>query len=100
VPDHAAREDRAVGAEQGFGIPHGPEPSPPTESPRGGELNAAVMDAQRVAYLSAVHHEPCELIVCDAYHRILRRELIPGDGDETATGQRTTDGRPNGSGGP
>ena len=33
-------------------------------------------DAQRVAYLCAAHRSPCELIVCDAYHRVLRREVI------------------------
>ena len=33
-------------------------------------------DAQRVAYLCAAHRSPCELIVCDADHRVLRREVI------------------------
>jgi hypothetical protein len=33
-------------------------------------------DAQRVAYLCAAHRSPCELIVCDAHHRALRREVI------------------------
>ena len=35
-----------------------------------------VEDARRVAYLCAAHRSPCELIVGDAYHRVLRRELI------------------------
>ncbi len=33
-------------------------------------------DAQRVAYLCAALRTPCELIVCDGYHRVLRREVI------------------------
>ena len=36
-------------------------------------------EARRVAYLCAVHRHPCELVVCDAYHRVLHRELIDGD---------------------
>ena len=38
-------------------------------------------DAMRVAYLCAAHRHPCELIVRDAYHRVLHRELIGGDTD-------------------
>jgi hypothetical protein len=37
-------------------------------------------DARRVAYLCAAHPRPCELIVCDAYHRVLHHELINGRG--------------------
>lgn len=33
-------------------------------------------EAQRVAYLCAAHEHPCELVVRDAYHRVLRRELV------------------------
>ncbi len=33
-------------------------------------------DARRVTYLCASRRPPCELVVCDAYHRVLRRELI------------------------
>ena len=51
MSDYAAREDRAVGAKQGQRIPGGPEPSPPPECPRGGELNAAVTSA-----LVGIHH--------------------------------------------
>jgi len=36
-------------------------------------------EAQRVAYLCATHRRPCELIVCDAYHRVLHHELIDAD---------------------
>ncbi|HYB25076.1 MAG TPA: hypothetical protein VEF89_00525 [Solirubrobacteraceae bacterium] len=35
-------------------------------------------DAQRIAYLSAAHAGPCELIVHDAYHRVVQRQLISG----------------------
>jgi hypothetical protein len=38
-------------------------------------------DARRIAYLSAAPRRPCELIVCDAYHCVLHRELIDGHGD-------------------
>ena len=54
-------------------------------------------DAQRVAYLNAAHHRPCELIVCDAYHRVLRHELIAGEIEPIASEQRIADGHPNGS---
>lgn len=48
---HVARQERAVRAEQGHGIPGGREPSPPPECQRGGELNAAVTSA-----LVGIHH--------------------------------------------
>ena len=35
-------------------------------------------DARRVAYLAVAHTRPCELIVRDAYHRVIHRELIDG----------------------
>jgi hypothetical protein len=35
-------------------------------------------DARRVAYLAVAHARPCELIVHDAYHRVLHHELIDG----------------------
>jgi len=37
-------------------------------------------DAKRIAYLCAACRHPCELIVRDAYHRVLHREFIDGDG--------------------
>jgi hypothetical protein len=37
-------------------------------------------DARRVAYLCAARARPCELIVCDAYHRVLHSEFIDGSG--------------------
>ncbi|HUA49415.1 MAG TPA: hypothetical protein VMA77_29535 [Solirubrobacteraceae bacterium] len=36
-------------------------------------------DAKRIAYLSAAFRHPCELVVRDAYHRVLHREVIDGD---------------------
>jgi hypothetical protein len=33
-------------------------------------------EASRVAYRCAADRRPCELVVRDAYHRVLRRELI------------------------
>jgi hypothetical protein len=42
-------------------------------------------DARRVAYLCAARTRPCELIVRDAYHRVLHHEVINGKGDPTAT---------------
>ena len=38
-------------------------------------------DAKRVAYLCAASRHPCELVVRDAYHRVLLREFIGGDDD-------------------
>lgn len=35
-------------------------------------------DARRVAYLAVAHTHPCELIVHDAYHRVVQRERIDG----------------------
>jgi hypothetical protein len=35
-------------------------------------------DAKRIAYLSAALRHPCELVVRDAYHRVLHREVIDG----------------------
>ncbi len=35
-------------------------------------------EASRVAYRCAAERRPCELIVRDAYHRVVQRELITG----------------------
>jgi len=35
-------------------------------------------DARRIAYLSVAHAQDCELVVRDAYNRVLQRELIDG----------------------
>ena len=47
-------------------------------------------DARRVAYLCAAHTRPCEVIVHDAYHRVLHRELINGHRDPTPEPTATT----------
>ena len=36
-------------------------------------------EASRVAYRCAADRRPSELIVCDAYHRVVHRELIDCD---------------------
>ena len=36
-------------------------------------------EARRVAYLAAAHRQPCELIIHDAYHRVLKHEFIDGN---------------------
>ncbi|HEX4011747.1 MAG TPA: hypothetical protein VHX62_17130 [Solirubrobacteraceae bacterium] len=33
-------------------------------------------EARRVALRHAAHSERCELIICDAYHRVAHRELV------------------------
>lgn len=40
---------------------------------------ATLDEARRVAYESAADRHPCELIVYDAYHRVLHRELVDGE---------------------
>ncbi|HTP21324.1 MAG TPA: hypothetical protein VMJ65_17095 [Solirubrobacteraceae bacterium] len=35
-------------------------------------------EAQRVAYTFAERSRPCEVVVHDAYHRVVRRDLING----------------------
>jgi hypothetical protein len=37
---------------------------------------ASLDDARRVAYHQAAARRPCELVICDAYHRVARRELL------------------------
>ena len=39
---------------------------------------ATLDEARRIAYRQARAHPPCELIVRDAYHRVLRREMVDG----------------------
>ena len=44
---------------------------------RGSRLRCATLEeAMLVASQYASRRRPCELIVCDAYHRVLRRELL------------------------
>ena len=42
-------------------------------------------DARRLGYLWAARRHPCELIVRDAYHRVVRREVIDGSEQHEAT---------------
>jgi hypothetical protein len=35
-------------------------------------------EARRVAYRAAAGRQPCELVICDAYHRVAHRELVAG----------------------
>jgi hypothetical protein len=41
-------------------------------------------EAERVAHICAAYKQPCELVVCDAYHRVLHHKLI-----DTCTDQAT-----------
>jgi hypothetical protein len=38
-------------------------------------------EASRVAHRCAADRQPCELIVCDAYHRVLDHELVTVRGE-------------------
>ena len=40
-------------------------------------------EARRVGYVNAGQGYPCELIVRDAYHRVIARELIDGSPDHS-----------------
>ena len=33
-------------------------------------------EARHVGFLSTAHRGPCELVICDAYHRVVHHELI------------------------
>lgn len=33
-------------------------------------------DARRVGYLYAARRQPCELVIRDAYHRVIDREMV------------------------
>jgi hypothetical protein len=46
---------------------------------RGGLVCETLDDARRIAYLSVAHAHDCELIIRDAYNRVLARELISDD---------------------
>ena len=48
-------------------------------SDRGEQVRCETLEeASRVAYRCAADRRPSELIVCDAYHRVVHRELIDG----------------------
>jgi hypothetical protein len=40
---------------------------------------ATIEEAERLAYQCASRTRPCEVIVHDAYHRVVHRELINGE---------------------
>jgi hypothetical protein len=46
---------------------------------------ATLEDAKRLAYRRAADRPPCELIVRDAYHRVIDRELIDSEPDPQGT---------------
>jgi hypothetical protein len=46
---------------------------------------ATLDDAKRVAYRRAADRRPCELIVRDAYHRVIDRELIDREPHRSGT---------------
>src|SRR5438552_11364054 len=46
-------------------------------------------DARKVAYRSASGRRPCELIVRDAYHRVIQRTVIDDERMATGRTQRT-----------
>jgi hypothetical protein len=41
-------------------------------------------EAERVAHICAAYQQPCELVRCDAYHRMLHQELIDANTDQAA----------------
>jgi hypothetical protein len=41
-------------------------------------------EAERVAHICAAYRQPCELVVCEAYHRVLHRDLIDANADQAA----------------
>ena len=47
-------------------------------------------DARRVAYLYAARKRPCELIVRDAYHRVVEHELVDGAGTRPHPSSRSS----------
>jgi hypothetical protein len=46
-------------------------------------------DAKRIGHVWAARRHPCELIVCDAYHRVIERELIDGRGKRGGNAPRS-----------
>ncbi|MGO9899688.1 MAG: hypothetical protein ACLP0J_08335 [Solirubrobacteraceae bacterium] len=41
-------------------------------------------EAERVAHMCAAYRQPCELVVCEANHRVLHRDLIDANADQAA----------------
>ncbi len=44
----------------------------------------SLYEARRAAYRFAAHWHPCEVVICDAYHRVMHRQLIDSYEDATA----------------
>jgi hypothetical protein len=43
----------------------------------GSPVRCSTLDeARRLAYRQAARRTPCELVICDAYHRVAHRELV------------------------
>lgn len=51
-------------------------------------------DAQRVGYLCAAQRQPCELLVHDAYHRVVYRTLVSCDADAAVRSAIPDEGQP------
>ena len=47
-------------------------------------------EAERVAYRFASRRRPCEIVVHDAYHRVLLRDVINGSSPGTSTQRSRT----------
>jgi len=58
----------------------------------------ALEEAQRAGYLCAAQRHPCELLVRDAYHRVLFSKLISRDGDAGVRDEAAGDGQSDGDG--
>ena len=56
---------------------------------RGDRVRCETLEqASRVAYRCAAERPPCELIVCDAYHRVVQRELFKSSGSRRRLGSK------------
>ncbi len=44
----------------------------------------SLYEARRAAYRFAARWHPCEVVICDAYHRVMHRQLIDSYEDATA----------------
>jgi hypothetical protein len=44
----------------------------------------SLYEARRAAYRFAAHWHPCEVVMCDAYHRVVHRQFIDSYEDAAA----------------
>ncbi len=44
----------------------------------------SLYEARRAAYRFAAHWHPCEVVMCDAYHRVVHRQFINSYEDAAA----------------